>query len=530
MKLYDALLSTPPERLLAIANFYGLSVCSDSAHAASQTRKDLCRAVSSHLLVPANAAVAMKGLNDEQMLALKLITLAAGGIGVVVEQCHQKLNRLSRKWRRNGFKVVEALVSRGLVFTKRESYRQVYYVPSDLRKVLARFFLDDIFRRAGCEPEKFTPRNQVDFAAPLRHICLFLSYLRKNEVRVTQTGTMFKKTQNELAAIIGNQDTTIEDSFFPVRYPPRLAFLVYFSKSKRLCEERKGILRPGPKVATWMKNDYSAWRQDLFNYWRQTFISQDTELQTMLWIIMRAPQNLVLSLSALLAEMDALSTSHSSRGLNLRVEKNLVQTLEYLGALEVSPLRNDTLIRATKLGRALCGLTDWPEEMFDRCIYVQSNFEILVPCTIEPRILWSIDAFADLVKPDQMMVYKLTRNSVYRALLHGYTPETIERFLQKYSKTPIPQNITYSISHWGTTFGRIQFEDAILLKCDTEDLADELMLSPKFRPYLEKKIGPCYLLVKRDSYDALVSALAEEGYMPKVSGAPRLVPEILGQA
>ena len=119
-----------------------------------------------------------------------------------------------------------------------------------------------------------------------------------------------------------------------------------------------------------------------------------------------------------------------------------------------------------------------------------------------------------------MMVYKLSRNSVYRALLHEYTPEIIERFLEEHSKSPLPQNVTYSIAHWGTSYGRIEFEDVILLKCDSDDLADELMMSPKIKPYLKKKVGPCYLVVERDSYESLIAALSDEGYMPKVSTEP----------
>ena len=58
--------------------------------------------------------------------------------------------------------------------------------------------------------------------------------------------------------------------------------------------------------------------------------------------------------------------------------------LEYLGALEVCESRNDTLIKVTPIGRALFGLTPWPEEKFDTDIYVQPNFEALVRVPLNP--------------------------------------------------------------------------------------------------------------------------------------------------
>lgn len=529
MNLKDALVALPTERLNSIAYFYGIAL-PDSPEPAANYESELSALVSAHLLIPANTLVAMNGLNEEEILALRMITLAGGGSGVIVEQCHQKLNQLSRKWRRNGFKVIEGLITRGIVFTRREGYRQIYFVPTDLRKVLTEFFLTDIFQTSSIDPGRFSPRYRHDFAAPLRHMCLLLSYIRKEEVRVTQAGTMFKKSQDELAVIIEEDDLSLDESFFPVRYPPRLAFLLYFAKSNSLCDERNNTLRLGSEAGKWLDAPYSRWRRDLYEYWTQTFMSQDSDLQTLFWIIASSPANTVISISGLRAEMDALSISHSSHGLNLRVEKNLVDILEYLGALEVCHSRNDIMVRVTEMGRALFGSAPWPEEKFDTDIYVQSNFEALVPCTIEPKILWSIDGFAEIIKVDQMIVYKLSRNSVYRAMLHGYTPQTIEQFLEGHSKSPLPQNVSYSIAQWGTSYGRIEFEDVILLKCDSKDLADELMLSPKIKPYLKKKVGPRYLVVDRESYESLVTALSEEGYMPKVKpSAPRVATEHAGR-
>ncbi len=525
MNLREALLSSSLERIRGIAGFYGLWGLpgSPGGEANLDAIADL---VNGHLLVPAHALVAMNGLNQEEILALRLITIAAGGSGVVVEQCHQKLNQLSRKWRRNGAKVIDALISRGLVFTRREGYRHVYFVPSDLKEVLSGFFLSDIYQASLADGTRFSPRHRTDFAAPLRHTCLFLSYLRKNEIRLTQSSTMFKKAQNDLTLLIEEEETPMEESFFPVRYPPRLAFLLYFGRSKGLIEERNGLLRLSPSAATWVVDtEESQCRQDLFDYWKNTFIAQDTDLQTLLWVLMRAPEGSVLSMTDLLSYMETLSTSHSSHGLNLRAERNLVDILEYLGGLDVQNTLNAVNVRPTPLGRAMFGLSPWPEEAWDNHIYVQSNFETLVPCTVAPKLLWSIDAFADLQKPDQMMVYKLSRNSVYRAMLHSYTPEMIERFLETYSKTPVAQNVAYSISHWGTSYGRIEFEETILLKCDTEELADELMLHPKIRPYLRQKVGPCYLTVDGAQYEQLVVALSDEGYMPKVDSTRRLAPQ-----
>lgn len=87
------LAALPTERLNSMAYFYGISL--------PEVPEDdygpkLAELIASHLLIPANALVAMNGLNDEEILALRMITISGGGSGVIVEQCHQKLNQLAQ--------------------------------------------------------------------------------------------------------------------------------------------------------------------------------------------------------------------------------------------------------------------------------------------------------------------------------------------------------------------------------------------------------------------------------------------------
>ncbi len=518
MNLLDALLTTSRERLGSIAFFYGISD-------ARQNESSLAEAIASHLLVPAHAMVAIRGLSDEETIALRLITLSSGGSGVVVEQCHRKLNQLSRKWRRNASKVVEVLLARGLVFIRREDYRHIYFVPEDLRSILCGSFLSELYAGAAVEEAKWPPRQGTDFAAPLRHLCLMLSYIRKNEVRLTQSGTIFRKAQNDLSALLDEEEQDASEALSGIRYSPRLALLIYFAKTNGLVEERDGMLHLGRSIESWMEKSYSHWREELFDYWKRTFVAQDPELLTLLWIIRYSPDNLVMSMRRLLDQMETLSTSHSTQGLSARAERNLIGSLEYFGVLETASTASDLLIRVTSLGHRLLESSSLDEQPFEKHVYVQSNFEVLVPCTVEPRILWKIESFADLVKPDQMMVYKISRGSVYRSFLYSYTPQMILHFLETHSKIPVAQNVSYSVSQWAMSFGRIEFEEVILIKCDSEELADELMLSPKIRPHLKERIGPSCLVVKPGAYEQLVSILSDEGYMPKVSSAFGLTPQ-----
>lgn len=534
MNLYESLSSLPAERLKEIAAFYGLTACGEAQDVASRscgsglsddprvpgergtTREnssELVTRITRHLLVPANLMVVVKGLDEEELTAARLITLSRNGAGVVMEQCHQRLNQISRKWRRNGARVIEGLLKRGLVFTEKQGYRQAYYVPEDLRSVLTGWFLEEVYAQA-IQPDP-PARRFSDPNTCLRHVFLFLSYVRKNGCKLTQNGTLFKRTQQELEVFLG-RDETMDDALFPVRYPPRLAFLVFFAKSRALVKEENGMLVLGPRAAEWRTQDVKSLRKDLFDYWLQTFMSHDADLTTLFWIMMRSPEGSWLSMESLLGQMENLALNYAPNGFSIRVEKNLVGDLEYLGALDVSRSFGATSVRVTPLGRALAGLGPWPEEKFEDKIYVESNFEVMVPSGIHPAVLWDIDFVADLVRADQMMIFKLSRSSVYRAVQHGIDPASVVHFLQAHSGSPLPQNVAYSIAHWAGAYGRVELIDALIIKCDSPELADELSVSRKLGPYLIERLGPLCLRIDKSARAEVSKTLVDEGYMPKL--------------
>lgn len=540
MNLAEALSCLPAERLREIAAFYGLaggpslsssrgqyrrSSGPDGGHAEPGARDDLSELaarISRHLLVPANLIVAIRGLDTEELTAARLICLSRDGAGVVMEQCHQKLNQISRKWRRNGARVIEGLSGRGLVFTEKQGYRQAYYVPDDLRSVLSRWFLEGIYSR--CIQQDPPGRRFSDLTACLRHLFLFLSYVRKNNCKLTQSGMLFKRAQQELESIMGQSEGT-DDLPFPVRYPPRLAFIVFFAKSRALVEEQDGALILGRKAEDWRKQDIRTLRKDLFDYWMQTFMARDVDLTTLFWIMMRSPHGTWLSLDNLIAEMEDLALTHVPSAFSIRAEKNLVNDLEYLGALEVSRSFGTIAVRVTPLGRAMAGLGPWPDETYEERVYVEPNFDVMVPSGIHPGVLWEIDSIADLVKADQMMIFRLTRSSVYRAVRDGLGAGRIIRFLEEHSGSPLPQNVAYSIAQWAGAYGRVQLIDTLLIKCDSPHLAEELALSRKLAPYILERVGPFCFRVERSARNEVSKILMDEGYMPKLDEDMRLSPE-----
>ena len=88
-------------------------------------------------------------------------------------------------------------------------------------------------------------------------------------------------------------------------------------------------------------------------------------------------------------------------------------------------------------------------------------------------------------------------------------------FLDEYAKTPIPQNVRYSLVDWGQRYSQISFMDVLLLRTRTPELAEEVKAHPQLRRFVKAEIAPSALAVDRRSYASLLKALRSAGYFPQ---------------
>jgi len=134
---------------------------------------------------------------------------------------------------------------------------------------------------------------------------------------------------------------------------------------------------------------------------------------------------------------------------------------------------------------------------------------------LDPSIRWELGKIAELLRINNDVTYKLSRQSIYHTLQEGKTVEDIINFLDTYAAKPIPESVRETIIEWTSTYGRISFVDALLLRCDTLALAKELKESKKIAKFLVEQIAPTYFIIRRKDHAKLVEVLEEEDYMPK---------------
>ncbi|MGE5542490.1 MAG: hypothetical protein ACM3WT_05585, partial [Bacillota bacterium] len=346
--LTECLKRLPPHHVLRIARDFGFD--------GRSVPQDLLGWLPGRIKEVTYLSHVASSLSDEELTALKMVALCGGGRGIVVEKCHQKLNELTKKWRRNGAKVLDTLVRAGLVYTGRENYRQIYFIPGDLRapvvRVLTPSILDHIVAQditaRGTDPEP---------VVPTRHIHLFLSYLKKNQVKMAQGGTIYRRSQRDIISSLGLPDELPDEAeSFQAVHPLHLAFIINYCKRRGLvAETEQREIQVLPRVEEWVVMPAASKAMDVFTSLFEEWVQPDPDVQTMLAIMDYVPEGRWAAFHSLLEEMEYLSLEHSWHGLETRLWK-AIRMLSYAGVVARIDGPAGPALRLTGPGRVLASL------------------------------------------------------------------------------------------------------------------------------------------------------------------------------
>lgn len=157
-----------------------------------------------------------------------------------------------------------------------------------------------------------------------------------------------------------------------------------------------------------------------------------------------------------------------------------------------------TYFRLTPAGLYALGSGDAPsgeDAAQSDALIVQPDFEIVAfldRCT--PRLRRKLDTFCELVRPGMASTYLITRDSVYRGIRAGRSPEDFLRLLEDHSAKGIPDNVRTQFATWQRKVQSIAVRtNCRLVEClDAKDAADYAARSGG------RLIGSHFVLIEAD--------------------------------
>jgi hypothetical protein len=147
-------------------------------------------------------------------------------------------------------------------------------------------------------------------------------------------------------------------------------------------------------------------------------------------------------------------------------------------------------------------------------VLIQADLTVVVPGPPEPTLAAELSLAAEHESAGGASVYRVTPESVRRALDAGYAAGDLHALFQRRSRTPIPQGLTYLIDdvarrHGGLRVGTV----GGYLRSDDEPLLTELLADRRTAVLSLRRIAPT-VLVSPYGVSRLLSVLREAGYTP----------------
>jgi len=504
--LAECLASAPP--------WYLASLCTHSGAASPQ------ETVAS-LTEPGHLEAVLAGLDPVEKTAFWLVGTFNAGRGVPVEQCWATLAEMTGQRHRRYQPILDSLRRKGLVFVGHHNYRSVYFIPRDLRRLAEEIFFRPVIAHAVLPEDAYRPLPHQPTA--LRDMQLFLVAAARGEVSITQHGDIYRRQQIRLARLLGWPTWGPADVQLPREdyLAARLSLLWEYALSRHLAERRSSTVTLTPAVEDWLDLSWAERWIDMVEATLRQSMSWYQNVFTALQVLLWAPPGKWLPMGQALPRPRYNPASPTaSQSLNQWLHR-----LAYLGLLEQAEDGDPASLplRLTPLGRAcleaIYGQREgMPPDLLptdERSFIVAPNFEVVAPFSIHPRLLLEVGALADLVHADQALMFRISRNSIYRALKAGMDGEAILGVLRQGSPHPLPQNVEVTIREWVAAYGQVWLARFHLLRCADPEVAARLKASPRLQPFLAGELTPRDLILREGDLTFLPRILEKEGYLPR---------------
>ena len=369
-------------------------------------------------------------------------------------------------------------------------------------------------RRVAVPGDPDRPHEELSLGTDLAsNVSRFLAYIDENDVRFTVRGQIFKTTEKKI------QQHLIPNPGRELSHEEVLRFVFRFAKHADLIDRTgKRTFRLTSEGREWGGKPVVEKQRAILDFaleerptsgvlfhqirMRRILLSMLRRIEPNVWYdLMYLPflaRNTYLSsLDDLRVEECFAERSHNGRFVGMadgqRLAWSLVkwvrQRLYLLGAVDLGydRAKRPVAMRLTQSGRRLLGLDRVGPVAPGRIgsLIVTPDFEIvLFPTGDDDELIHDLDRFCVREKLGAVLHFRITQESVTRALKDGMPLNDIQRALEVHSRTPVPQNVQFSIRDWTLRAGLMRLDEGLVLVCEEAEVLRRFQQDPGTRRYI----------------------------------------------
>lgn len=156
-------------------------------------------------------------------------------------------------------------------------------------------------------------------------------------------------------------------------------------------------------------------------------------------------------------------------------------------------------------------------------VILQADLTVLAPGPLVAELAAEFALLAEVESAGAATTYRITEQSLRRALDGGRTAAGIRDLLTRTSITPVPQSLDYLIEDVARRHGRLRVGTALsFLRCDDPSLVAQVLSSPAAEQCALRSVAPTVLVSQARPLD-VVDALREHGFAPVVEDTDGVV-------
>lgn len=155
------------------------------------------------------------------------------------------------------------------------------------------------------------------------------------------------------------------------------------------------------------------------------------------------------------------------------------------------------------------------QEAAGRDLIIQPDLSFFLPRAADPELLWLLAVFTAGQVQDYLYQGRFSRDRLIAAQKAGGSIDQLLAKLEEFSKSPIPDNVRQTLLTWGAAFDRTLLARCLVLACESEIMARELLAQAKLSGAIIGKAGPRVLLIHPESEAAVRHWLDKKGWVPR---------------
>ncbi len=145
---------------------------------------------------------------------------------------------------------------------------------------------------------------------------------------------------------------------------------------------------------------------------------------------------------------------------------------------------------------------------------LQADLTVVVPGPLKRELADDLAAVATVESAGAAMVYRVSEASVRHALDTGRTADGLHSFFEKYSKTPVPQGLTYLINDVARRHGQLRVGVAAsFVRCEDTAMLAHAVAAPAVAKLGLRLLAPTVAVSPAPIGDVL-AALRADGFAP----------------